>query len=288
MTRTDTHKPSLLDPAEYVFVTAFYQGDSPWIARAYRPEMEEYEQALEEFSVFEGNHAAKGTCDHCGAAFAHGVLFYHTVSTELVHIGHICASNTVGLPDKAAAARKRAEKQAEEMKEREERRERNQGWRDENADLVTWLESLTGEIHSFLQDMKNDLAKWGKLTDRQAAAVEKWRAREIEFQAKKAERERKQAERGEIEPLAEGRYALAGEVLSVKFQDGYYGEQVKMLVELGDGNRVWGTVPRAILPAFDIDALKGRTVKLTATVKRSDKDEHFGYFSRPSGASVTK
>ena len=126
--RTDIHKPSLLDPAEYDFVAAFYQGDSPWIGQGYQAEMEIYNAAVESHPVFNGNHARKATCDHCGAAFAHGVLFRHTPTDELIHVGHICASNTVGLPSRAAKVRKSAEKLAKELQEREERKLASADW----------------------------------------------------------------------------------------------------------------------------------------------------------------
>jgi hypothetical protein len=287
--RNDIHKPSLLDPAEYVYVAAFYQGDSHWLARAYQAEMEEYEQALEEFQVFDGNHARKGTCDHCGAAFNHGVLFYHVVTTELVHIGHICAANTVGLPDKAAAARKRAERQAEEMKEQDERKQAGEGWRTENADLVTWLENLPDGSHGFLVDMRFSLNKWGKLTERQTTAARNWKVRDEERAERKARDEQERQERfGEIPALEEGRYTMTGRILNVKWQTGDYGTQLKMLVELQDGNRVWGTCPQAVVGFFtdEADMLKGQSITFTGTVKPKQDDPHFGYFSRPAGAKV--
>jgi len=42
MTRSDIHRPSLLDPAEYKFICAFYQGDSEAMHDAYEHEHKEY------------------------------------------------------------------------------------------------------------------------------------------------------------------------------------------------------------------------------------------------------
>src|SRR4029077_3330866 len=137
--RNDIQKPSLLDPAEYDFIAAFYQGDSVWISQSYQDEMVIYEQAINDCNVFMGNFFHKQTCDHCGAAFNHGVLFLHIPTDELIHVGHICAAQTAGRPDKAAKARKKSEKYAREEQARQERQEQTSAWREENEDIVAWL-----------------------------------------------------------------------------------------------------------------------------------------------------
>jgi hypothetical protein len=281
MTRTDTHKPSLLDPAEYDFMAAFYQGDSPWIGQGYRAEMEIYEAAVEAHLVFNGNHAAKGTCDHCGAAFNHGVLFRHIPTDELIHVGHICAANTVGLPSRAEKVRKSAEKLAKELKEREERKLAAADWHKEHAELISWLATVTlaDDAHSFLLDMHSTIEKWGKLSDRQTAATYKW------MEGAKKREASKQAEAETLshaKPLEEGRREIMGDVISTKWQDSDFGGGMKMLVRMADGNKVWGTIPAAI----DSTDLVGETVIFTATVKRSGNDEHFGFFSRPASARI--
>lgn len=281
MTRNDTHKPSLLDPAEYGFVCAFYQGDSPWMAKSYQAEMEIYEESIEVEEVFNGNHAEKGTCDHCGAAFNHGVLFMHLPTYELVHIGHICAANTVGLPDKAAAAKRAAEKAAAEGREREKRQEAGAEWRAANQDLVDFLAALPDGASNFMRDMQRSVEEWGKLTPRQAEATRNSIDRDKRFAAVQAER----AKALENSPaLTAGRQALTGEIVSTKWQDSDYGTSLKMLVQLPDGNRVFGTVPAAITGTDS--ELPGLKVNFTATVKPSEKDPHFGYFSRPANARL--
>jgi len=281
MTRNDIHKPSLLDPAEYGFVCAFYQGDSPWMARSYQADMEIYEEAIEVEEVFNGNHAAKGTCDHCGAAFNHGVLFMHLPTYELVHIGHICAANTVGLPDKAAAAKKAAEKYAAEMRERERLQQAGAEWREQNAELVAHLATLPDTASNFMKDMQRAIEQWGKLTPRQADAAWNSIERDARIAAAKVERE-KALENAPA--LTAGRQTLTGVIKRTKYQDSDYGTTLKMLVELPDGNRVWGTVPASI----DRSNIEGATVNFTATVKPSPEDPHFGFFSRPANARTVE
>lgn len=286
--RIDTHKPSLADPASYAFMACFYQGSSDWMYKSYAEDHREYDTARRSFATFDGNHEAKTTCDHCGAAFAHGVLFLHVPTQELVHVGHICATNTIGLPSKAAAARKRAEKFATEQKARAERFTINAAWREENGDLVEWLVELQdrpgGIGHGFLVDMVHTYNRYGNLTPNQTTATRKFmvtaRTREAESAARQANRDESLAEAG---PVVEGRRPVTGRVLSTKWQDSDYGETLKMLVEEDDGNRVWGTVPVSIQARGE---LRGQLVTLTATVTRSDKDEHFGFYKRPTGAAI--
>jgi len=271
----------MADPADYDFIVAFYQGDSDWMYMAYREEMKIYDDVIGREEIFQGNWLFKGTCDHCGAAFNHGVLFKHTPSDELVHVGHICAANTIGLPDKAAAARVKAERVSRELQAQVERREQAAGWREENAEIVAWIQGQPDTAHNFLLDMKKALDEWGKLTPGQLRASVKWQERD------KARAQEKPRETPAT-PLEEGRRTMTGVVKSVKWQEGDFGTQLKMLVELLDGNRVWGTVPSAIIPAMDEQALVGKSIVFTGTVKRSGKDEHFGYFSRPAGAKVIR
>lgn len=279
MTRTDIHKPSLLDPAEYDFVAAFYQGDSHWMQHSYRHDMEIYEEAIEYGEVFNGNFLEKNTCDHCGAAFNHGVLFLHNPTDELVHIGHICAANTVGLPDKAAKAKKDAEKYAAEQREREKLQLAGAEWREQNSSLVNDLANLPDDASYFLKDMQRSIEKWGKLTPNQERAAIKSLANFKEHKATLAKRE---AALADTPPLQAGRQALKGEILSTKWQDSDYGTSLKMLVQLEDGNRVYGTLPAAI--HSNEGEYAGLKIAFTATVKPSDKDPHFGYFSRPAQA----
>lgn len=80
-----------------------------------------------------------------------------------------------------------------------------------------------------------------------------------------------------------GRIEITGTVVSVKLVDTQFGTVHKMLVRHADGWKVWGTVPRAL----DVPA-KGDTVTLTATVEPSRDDAKFGFYSRPTGATLTR
>jgi len=154
----------------------------------------------------------------------------------------------------------------------------------------------------FVGDMVRVRRLYGALSDRQtevlaakpdqiAARVERWEG----FQAKNAERDEALKT---VDPLTEGRHDLTGVIQSVKEHDSDFGVTLKMVVELEDGNRVWGTVPSAVEvmadqavpegtePADWEDARKkvlvGATITFTATVVPSHDDIHFGFTKRPS------
>jgi len=83
-----------------------------------------------------------------------------------------------------------------------------------------------------------------------------------------------------------GRHAIEGTILSVKDVESDYGITWKMLVEVsipGGSYRVFGTVPGSIC-GIGVGSLKGRRVKLTATVQ--PKEPGFGFYSRPTGAQL--
>ena len=104
-----------------------------------------------------------------------------------------------------------------------------------------------------------------------------------------------------MQALTGGRQVIEGVVKSAKWVDTTAGYReistLKMTVEMDGGQRVYGTVPAAILDALTggvipggdaprDEQLKGRRVELTATVEVSDNDPVFGFYSRPSKASL--
>jgi len=83
-----------------------------------------------------------------------------------------------------------------------------------------------------------------------------------------------------------GRQTIEGTILSVKEAENDFGVTWKMLVEVSipEGSyRVFGTVPGSIC-GIGVGSLKGRRVKLTATVQ--PKEPGFGFYSRPTGAQL--
>ncbi len=324
MPRTDIHRPAELNREDYELAGYFYQGSSEALARSYGPTERELYAKLRELgnpAAYDGNHAAKGTCDHCGAHFAHGAVFFHRPTGETITVGWVCADDNIGLPDDAARMRRLLEREA---RWDAQRRESQAMWiaSDDRAEAcIEYLDRKSREMSEygdamqayneqggtgrmpqapygfrggFLGSMIHSLARYGSLTPRQTEAVFGGIAREARWAEKQANRE---PETEPTTPLETGRREIEGEIVSAKFQMSDYGETMKMLVKQDDGNKVWGTVPGSVYEASlrmdrPGDDLRGRLVGLrvsfTAAVTRSNDDEHFGFFKRPTAARVVE
>lgn len=170
-------------------------------------------------------------------------------------------------------------------------------YREDDSDLDESLRPTKSDY--FFAGLADKLRKYGSLSEKQLACVERGLAED----AKKAA----EAEALKSAPaLTGGVREIEGEVLSARWHDGAYGSTYKMRVKLDDGNVVWGTVPRSLMdattprldhensgvdeegrsytPVIEAPELVGSRVRFTAEVERSRDDEHFGFFRRPKRA----
>jgi len=280
--RTDSHSPSRIDPSQYAYLGSYYLGDSVEVHEM----MDDIDDALwEELRANLGKcpHPSIERCDCCGAIFTYGTMYRHIPSNQILTFGTTCSDNTVGLNSKKdleisrlrakVAAAKLAAKVAAERKVN---RFALRALCKSNAVVFNALRMRRG--NEFFLSVLNGYIARGKLSDKQMSALEKSVERQLAWNEKKA------AEPEPTQPLTAGRQLIAGEVLSLKYQDSYYGETYKMLVRTGDGNKVWGSVPAA-LDTNDREIKVGDSIQMTAGVKVSDNDKAFGFFSRPSKAS---
>lgn len=152
---------------------------------------------------------------------------------------------------------------------------------DAAADRRNWEAKGYGDLLATLEDAIRDL-RVGDPIRRQAEAAREginlYAATEADAQAARDVLDALAAREAAKVPVVEGRYEIQGEVLTVKVQDGQYGSTLKMLVAV-DGYKVWGTVPSDL---YGVD--RGDRVAFTATVTKSDDDEAFGFYSRPTKA----
>ena len=281
--RTDTHRPQVFDPAEYTEIGFFDnhpEDGGCWVDAGYANKTE-----------FDGNYMGKGRCDHCGAGpLRYGVVFYHAPSDSTLVTGTICAAK-LNLGSRSEIERKQLLEQAIRETKRAE-------WLALDSHHVAVLDFLTGAVSgddggsygsswSFLHDLLHKLNRYGSLSEKQVAAVDKFIARRDEFAARKAE------ENAEITAdFPAGRVTVTGEIVSTKYQDSMYGSTLKMLVKLDDGNKVWGTVPSSLDDSRydgetgECEDLKGTRITFTATFTVSDDDEHFGFFKIPKKVEI--
>jgi hypothetical protein len=119
----------------------------------------------------------------------------------------------------------------------------------------------------------------GGLSEKAADLLVKVWGNKIKWADEKAEKDANAVD------VPEGRYAVTGEVLSVKEYFGDYGTVYKMLVDCGE-YRVFGSVPAAIRRVGPVAELEGRSVSFSAAF--APKEKGFGFFSRPSKAELLK
>lgn len=293
-TRTDVHKPSTAEPADYRQLGVFYQGSSDDEYDAYSADIRELEENLiahygpcvgglwlDALGVsgsiaFDGWHQRSAQCDCCGARFAHGAAYLHVPTNKVICVGHDCANNLFSFSDRNAAIRSREVKVAKERKALAAKKDKFLAV-PENAEAVAYLTARveSGPWSTFNNDVLAKFHRYGDLSEKQVAAVLRGRDRDAE----------KANEPPEFTaPVIEGRITVTGVVLSTKLQDGYLpGQEVlKMLVKDDRGFKVWGSVPSSIW-----GVQKGNRVTFAAAVTKSDNDETFGFFKRPTKAIAT-
>lgn len=292
------HGKATANPADYEIVGEFYQGASDEIAREYQHDAGDILDATPngdwaEVGAPDGHYRLKGSCDACGAAFAYGVVFRHLPTGDLVAVGHTCA-NHFAAEDVWTANRNLAEARARKAKERFDTRAANFAryghalravWNtigeiatDTTIDEDGWITELTA------YDIAMKATRGDQLLSDRAARFMVRKARGA--LTAKQQREAEAARTGSlVEPVEEGKRQIDGNVVRVYWKDDeYYGGSFKMIVEEANGNRLWGTAPAKLLdtyPGLESDC-DGVRIQFTATVTRSDRDPHFGFFKRPS------
>lgn len=313
-TRTDVHRPSTIDPADYVevgFTDRHPEEGGTWIDPAYAGTLD-----------FDGPFTQHGACDHCGH---HGVRyvahFYHEPSDRIVSVGTTCA-NKLNLPSKELVRMKRlAERDAKARKVA-----KLAEVHPEVAELIAWHEGVeagTERGDEFYSSLFNQLHRKGELSEKQIAALGKSFERKREW-ARQREEERANEPDPAPVPVSDERLVITGKILSSKWKEGFYGDTLKMTVLDDRGFKVWGTQPESLLVATDPEtdlgfietndypantpeawvldrtmqdgtpyktamcrpANRGDRVTFVAKIERSDRDETFGFFKRPTKAEV--
>ena len=291
MGRNDLHKPSAAENGHYKFLSNFYLGSggeefADYFAELCSNDPYLWEDAKAKFESFGGNFENKGTCDHCGAHFLWGCCYLHLPTGRLVHVGHTCASNSFDYSSRVSALKGRASKKLAEIRAfAKKRAARSEKFWAENTDLRESLPAALETDHYISRDLKASFEKWGSLSAKQVALAFKLVKDVAAEAARRAAREAKLAANPPSKvPATDERVTIKGTVVSLKWKTDFYGETLKLLVESEAGYRLYGTCPRAL--AEDDDAVRGAVVEFAAKVERSKDDEFFGFFKRPTRASV--
>jgi hypothetical protein len=271
-------------------------------------------------------HEHGGLCHICGSVNAiYSASFYHAKSNSYIKAGLDCAQKlecsgidafkkNVKKAKEAAAGKRKAkailveaglakawELYEADVQARKDFAAENKAWQEANPDPILISDNSGYGVIAVgapkfkeysreelvAQDIVSRLIKWGNISDKAASYLGQLLdliERAPEIAAEKAAAKALEMADAKPVPMVEGRVLVKGEVLSVKQQEGFYGVQIKMLVKSEAGFKLWGSVPSALVD----EVQKGSVVEFNASIQRSDKDEFFGFFSRPSKAKVIK
>lgn len=274
MPRTDVHSPTNLITEDYEFVgcgnhqTAEMDSYSPIYA------INEFVQKGYRFGDVHGGHH----CSHCGSFLVYYAVLAHTPSKTMIHVGETCLDNRFDL---ATTEFHNLRKQGKLNRERRALKEKREAFldADSNREAYEWAknqpalgrddyeESFEGKFVRFID-------RYGDVSEKFVTAILRSKVRQAEWAAQRAE------EAKTARPVIIGRTQVRGVIQSAKGKEGPYGWVLKLVVKDDSGFKVYGNCPSALSPE------KGDRIEFVATLKQSDDDPTFGFFSRPAGASI--
>jgi len=301
MTRTDEHRPSVINPEEYEFVAVTY--NSGGLEAVLHDAAQR--QIIREHMIRTGGvysmHEHGGSCHVCGAHANYLACFYHAPSNSYIEVGETCCGNLGGNHKAAFRNMRKSVTDWNNLKTGQTKAKQilqdaglNTAWdiyeehekmaADFRAGIVldhfhseemgiianiigklVRYESLSDKQINFVRKMLNDLASGNTREERRKNLEAKWAA-----------------ENAAAESCPEGRTQIEGVILKLKEPDEYAQfPSWKMMVKDNRGFRVWGSVPSSIE-----EANKGDKVRFTATITPSKDDDKFGFYKRPSKAEI--
>jgi hypothetical protein len=285
--RTDSHRPSVINPENYEFVDCVYIGGNDLEATMCNLTARAHIKAvMDAVGGRWANHEHGGTCHVCGATASYLACFHDHVTNEFIYVGEDCAEKMERGQSSAFASLRRSIANA---------REAIAGKRKaklllEDAGLTAawdlYVECCDGKHRdgkpgnpvSTIFEIVCNVVKYGYVSDKQVNFIKVLLDRHANADRIAAERA---AEKARALPCPEGKQTVELKVIKVEERDSEYGRQWKMVGVHADGWCCWGTVPAS---CRGVD--KGDMVRLTATFKRSDTDPKFGFFSRPRNAEI--
>lgn len=211
-------------------------------------------------------------CQVCGQPLLYASEAVHKPTNRGLFIGRECAHQIHGLTGLSTLDMKR-------LKQRLHTRQRFHKLVKDRPRLAPVIEWARGsESHYIARDIVSRFGEGRKLSFKQWRLLAKLHRGSLE----RAKREAQWAEEKASAPaLVEGRQEIEGVILKVDERETDWGWVQKITLKMDNANVVWGSLPSAIS-----NCDKGDRVAFTATVQLSDKDEHFGFFKRPSKARV--
>jgi hypothetical protein len=284
--RTDTHRPSAIDPTEYEFVALEYTGPNFGDIEAAIASKQHFFEHMKRTGGRFAGHEHGGTCMVCGAHALYTARFYHTRTNSYITTGLDCAEK-LDMGD--AITFRNFRKQIEAGREAAAGRAKAQRILADEGLEWAWTvytapaDQLPIDRNGGIQyeertiiNIVGKLVRYGSISEGQVKFLGALLTRI-------GERAARDATRVDVPDTTE-RVTIEGTVLTLKTVETDFGSAVKMLIEHESGFKLYGTVPSDLL----CEGLKGSVVSFVARIQRSKDDPKFGFFSRPTKGKVIR
>lgn len=289
--RIDIHAPSKIIPADYEYVAQEHAksegfGDAGFMMHERKVFLLHKEKTGGDWST----HAHGGNCMVCGSVNAiYTVIYYHAPTNTYIRTGQDCAEKFDTEHADAFKVFREAAKAAIHAKAGKAKAQGLLAAKGLSDAWAVYLEPRKGlpenkptpYEEATITNMIGKLVQYGSLSDKQYAFISVLLQKIINRAAEQIKRD---AEKALAKDCPEGRIIIQGKVLSTKLQVcEYTGSSIwKMLVQHGDGWKVWGTIPSSLTVE------RGDKIEFTATVTPSNDDKKFGFYKRPMKATITE
>lgn len=294
MKRSDIHRPSAIIPEEYAFVACDYIGGGIE-AMGFISERQAFRAHLTATGGKFAEHFNSGSCHICGAGAVYLARFHHLPTNTYITTGMNCAEK-MGMDDpvyfrsfkKRVAAGLKAKRGKAKARDLLASFGLSDAWaiyEHDDAGKEFRADSILPKQEGTIIDIARKVVQYGTISDPQAAFVARLLQQIKDRPALEAKRAAETAAAAPV-PATETRMDVTATVLSTRSEEGPYGATVKMLVQHESGYKLWGTVPSNLLGQGSV--VKGAVVAFSAKVQRSDKDEKFGFFNRPTKARIVR
>jgi hypothetical protein len=295
--RKDVHRPAEFVPEDYVCVGYLSHANSDMEGmNSYQREQRIRLLQLIQNSKSTAYHSGY-QCDHCGAHLTYVAVFMHQPTEDFLAIGEVCAEGRFEY-SKAEFDRMRKEAQLDREKQRIKK-----AWDAFKAkwSTIDW-DGLYASSNSFIQDVLRRGRQYGSISEKQINALCNALKRDEEY----AERKANEVEVPKM-AVVNGKQTVEGQIVSTRLQESQFGTVMKMLVvcQGSEGEfKLWGSVPTFKVKCEHVDPgcycysdAKGNkfayasvgvgdVVRFNADVSASADDPFFGFFKRPTKASV--
>lgn len=223
--RTDCHRPGAIIPRDYEAILSYSLPgqDEPGCCLTEARELWMPGGVLPRDSRV----GSLGSCGVCGSRFRHGDIYVHVPTGHIITMGHDCAAKYDLVADRddwnaQLEAIKRNRAARIEALLRDERLERFCAQNDGMA-------SVLAITHPILFDMVEKVRRFGDLSEKQVEFALKL-AREAWCPTRPTERR---------VSAPEGRMIVRGRIVSIKTQEGAFGDTLRMTVKVETDDGVW-------------------------------------------------